>query len=93
MKRYRPQTKTIVIGLALMILGILCWCFFAPFKNNHSLLFLLPLGILLVCGGGLELTITAFITLRRNDLMIRQEMAARKAKEEAKKKNNLHQQN
>lgn len=86
MRRYRPQMKTIVIGVGLMILGVLCWCFFAPFRNNHALLFLLPLGILLVCAGGLELTITAFITLRKNDLLAREMMAARKAKEEEKKK-------
>lgn len=85
MKRYRPKTKTIVIGLAFMIVGILCWCLFAPFKANPHLIFLLPLGLLLVCIGGLELTITAFLTLRKNDLAMRAAIKKQK-EEEAKQK-------
>lgn len=84
MKKYRPQTKTIVAGLVLMILGVLCWCLLAPFKRQAGMAFLLPLGLLLVCSGGLELTITAFITLRKNDLTMRQSLQ-KKEKNKSKK--------
>lgn len=81
MKRYRPSTKLVMIGVVLMLAGVICWCIEAPFKNNPNTLFLFPLGLLFICSGGLELTITAFITLRKNDL------AARKRIEEAQEKN------
>lgn len=85
MKKYRPKTKTVVIGLILMVMGILCWCILAPFKDNTHLVFLFPLGLLFICAGGLELTITAFLTLHKNDLAMRHAIAAKK-KAEAEKR-------
>lgn len=85
MKKYRPKTKSVVIGLVLMVIGILCWCIFAPFKNNTNLVFLFPLGLLFVCIGGLELTITAFLTLHKNDVATRQAIKAKKEAEEKEK--------
>lgn len=82
MKKYRPSTKQVMIGLILMILGVICWCIVATFNNSH-LFFLFPVGLILVCVGGLELTITALITLHKNDLATREML---KKREEEKKK-------
>lgn len=84
MHRYRPQTKTIVIGLSLMIAGILCWCLFAPFKKQANLLFLMPLGLFLLCLGGLELTLTALVTLHKNDLVDRQRAKEKEQEQKTK---------
>ncbi|GFP08046.1 hypothetical protein ACWM0C_06100 [Lactobacillus helveticus] len=60
MKRYRPNTKAVIVG-------ILCWVIKASFIPKGAL-YLFPVGLLLICVGGLELTITAFIAMRKNDL-------------------------
>lgn len=82
MKRYRPNTKAVIVGIILMLAGILCWVIKASFIPNGAL-FLFPLGLLLICVGGLELTITVFITMRKNDLAMRDHL--RKIEEERKK--------
>lgn len=66
-----------------MILGVICWCVVATFNNNSHLFFLFPVGLILVCIGGLELTITALITLHKNDLATSEML---KKREEEKKK-------
>ncbi|RVU71332.1 MULTISPECIES: hypothetical protein [Lactobacillus] len=85
MKNYRPSTKTVVVGLVLMVVGILCWGIMAPLKENPHFFFLFPLGLLLLCLGGLELTITALVTMHKNDLAFRQNEKAKKAAEEKNK--------
>lgn len=67
MKRYRPNTKAVVVGIILMLIGICCWVVKASFIPNGAD-FLFPLGLLIICIGGLTLTITAFIAMRKNDL-------------------------
>lgn len=73
MKKYRPNTTAVVIGIVLMVIGLLLWVLRAIF-NNNAINFFIPVGLLLVCAGGLDLTITAFITLRKNDLATRKYM-------------------
>lgn len=80
MKRYRPSNKTVMIGITLMVIGIVCWCIKAMTATNPQTIFLFPVGLLLICIGGLELTITAFMTVYKNDLAMRA-----KSKEEADK--------
>lgn len=84
MKKYRPSTGSVIAGIVLMVIGFLCWVIRALIKQQR-LDFLVPLGLVIVCIGGLTLTIVAFITLRKNDLAARKIIAERKAKEEAKK--------
>lgn len=67
MKRYRPNTKAVIVGIVLMLIGILCLVIKASFIPKGAL-YLFPIGLLLICVGGLELTITAFIAMRKNDL-------------------------
>lgn len=69
MKRYRPNTKAVIVGIFLMLIGILCWVIKASFIPKGAL-YLFPVGLLLICVGGLELTITAFIAMRKNDLVM-----------------------
>lgn len=83
MKKYRPSTKQVMIGIIFMLAGVICWCIKAPMKDDPNTLFLFPVGLVLICIGGLELTITAFITLHKNDVAMRHAM---KEKETAKKK-------
>ena len=46
------------------------------FRSNKTQLdFLVPIGLLLICVGGLTLTIIAFITLHKNDLAMRKHEA------------------
>ena len=85
MKRYRPSTKSVVIGIVIMIAGILCWGIVAPLKNNPNFFSLFPLGLILICIGGLELTITALNTVHKNDLAMREAIKKREAEEKAKK--------
>lgn len=68
-----------------MIAGILCWGIVAPLKNNPNFFFLFPLGLILICIGGLELTITALNTVHKNDLAMREAIKKREADEKAKK--------
>lgn len=82
MKRYRPNTKAVIIGIILMLIGILCWVIKASFISKGAL-YLFPIGLLLICVGGLELTITAFIVMRKNDLA----MSAHLKEIEAERKN------
>ncbi|MGN1272427.1 MAG: hypothetical protein ACI4T3_04780 [Lactobacillus sp.] len=86
MKKYRPNTKAIIVGIAFMLVGIICWVIKASFIPNGAV-FLFPIGLLLICIGGLTMTITAFIAMRKNDLAMsaflkRQE----KERKEAEKK-------
>lgn len=67
MKRYRPNTKAVIVGIVLILIGILCWVIKASFIPKGAL-YLFPVGLFLICVGGLELTITAFIAMRKNDL-------------------------
>lgn len=67
MKKYRPNTKAIIVGIAFMLVGIICWVIKASFIPNGAV-FLFPIGLLLICIGGLTMTITAFIAMRKNDL-------------------------
>ncbi|MDH5099873.1 hypothetical protein OQI87_01670 [Lactobacillus kefiranofaciens] len=67
MKKYRPNTKAVVVGLAFMLVGIACWVIKASFIPKGAV-FLFSIGMLLICIGGLTLTITAFIAMRKNDL-------------------------
>lgn len=67
MKRYLPNTKAVIVGIVLMLIGILCWVIKASFIPKGAL-YLFPVGLFLICVGGLELTITAFIAMRKNDL-------------------------
>ena len=60
MKRYRPNTKAVIVG-------IFCWVIKASFIPKGAD-FLFPLGLLLICIGGLTLTITAFVAMRKNDM-------------------------
>ena len=92
MKRYRPNTKSVLIGIILMLIGILCWVIKASFIPKGAL-YLFPVGLLLICVGVLELTITAFIAMRKNDLAMSahlKEIEAQRKKLRAKKsKDNL----
>ncbi|GAA3631952.1 hypothetical protein GCM10022297_08900 [Lactobacillus hamsteri] len=74
MKKYRPSTKQVMVGIIFMLAGVICWCIKAPMKDDPHTLFLFPVGLLLICIGGLELTITAFITLYKNDKAMRQKI-------------------
>lgn len=67
MKKYRPNTKAVVVGICFMLLGMACWIIKASFIPKGAV-FMFPLGLLLICIGGLTLTITAFISMRKNDL-------------------------
>ena len=82
MKKYRPNTTAVVVGIMLMIIGLGMWLTRAII-NQNSLNWLIIWGLLFVCCGGLELTITAFIALRKNDLEIQKQI---RAKEEQEKK-------
>ena len=84
MKKYQPNTKSVIVGLAFMIIGILCWVIKASFFQK-SAIYLFPLGIVLICIGGLTLTITAFVSMRKNDLAMR---AYLKKQEEKKQEKN-----
>lgn len=74
MEKYRPSTTSISIGIALMIVGICLWVIRAV-VNKTQLDFLVPIGLLLICVGGLTLTIIAFITLHKDDLAMRKHEA------------------
>lgn len=91
MKRYRPNTKAVVVGIILMLIGICCWVVKVSFIPNGAD-FLFPLGLLIICIGGLTLTITAFIAMRKNDLAmsayLKKQTAEKKKQEKAKKLNN-----
>ena len=67
MKKYRPNTKVIIVGIIFMLAGIACWVIKASFISNGAV-FLFPIGLLLICIGGLTMTITAFIAMRKNDM-------------------------
>ncbi|GGV18591.1 hypothetical protein [Lactobacillus acetotolerans] len=82
MKRYKPNTKAVITGITFMIIGITCWCIKA--LVGKSWFFLLPTGLFLICVGGLTLTVTAFLTLRKNDLRMLEQV---KKKRETEKKN------
>lgn len=84
MKKYRPNTKAVIVGIIFMLLGMACWIIKASFIPQGAV-FLFPLGMLLICIGGLTLTITAFIAMRKNDLAMnalieKQEEERKKAK-------------
>lgn len=85
MKKYRPNTAAVVIGIVLMVVGLLMWVLRAIF-NNNAINFFIPLGLLLVSSGGLDLTITAFITLHKNDLAARKYMQEKENIEKSDKK-------
>lgn len=85
MKKYRPSNKQVMIGIILMVLGILCWCIVATVKNNPNFMFLFPVGLVLLCLGGLELTIIAIITTHKNDLAMREVIKKREEKNNDKK--------
>ncbi|EEJ72523.1 hypothetical protein [Lactobacillus ultunensis] len=82
MKKYRPNTKAVIVGIIFMLLGMACWIIKASFIPKGAV-FLFPLGLLLICIGGLTLTITAFIAMRKNDLAM---SALIKKQEEERKK-------
>ena len=50
-----------------MLVGIFCWVIKDSFIPKGAD-FLFPLGLLLICIGGLTLTITAFVAMRKNDM-------------------------
>lgn len=85
MKKYQPNTKSVIVGLIFMLVGILCWVIKASFFKKGAL-YLFPAGIVLICIGGLTLTITAFISMRKNDLAMRAYL--KKQEEKQKSKNN-----
>lgn len=85
MKRYQPNTKSVVIGLIFMLVGIACWVIKASFFQKGAL-YLFPLGIVLICIGGLTLTITAFIAMRKNDLAMRAYLKKQEESQKAKDK-------
>lgn len=87
MKKYRPNTTAVVVGIVLMVIGLVMWLIRAAF-NQNSLNWLLTVGLPLVCCGGLELTITAFVALRKNDLEIQKQIRAKEAQEKKDKQNN-----
>ena len=66
MKKYRPNTKAIIVGIIFMLAGIACWVIKASFIPNGDV-FLFPVGLLLICIAGLTMTITAFVAMRKND--------------------------
>lgn len=90
MKKYRPNTKAVIVGIIFMLVGISCWVIKASFIPNGAV-FLFPVGLLLICIGGLTLTITAFIAMRKNDLAI--SAAIKKQDEERKKEAERKKQN
>ena len=82
MKRYRPNTKAVIVGIVLMLIGIACWVIKASFIPKGAD-FLFPIGLLVICLGGL--TLTAFIAMRKNDLAMSaylKKQAAEKKKQE-----------
>lgn len=89
MKKYKPNTKAVIVGIVFMVLGIIFWCIKAFVGKRWFFLF--PLGLLLICIGGLTLTITAFLTLRKNDLRMREQVKKQRETEkktlQAKNKN------
>ncbi|CCI85978.1 hypothetical protein FC52_GL000568 [Lactobacillus pasteurii DSM 23907 = CRBIP 24.76] len=77
MKKYRLSNKQIAIGIGLMAVGLVLW-FLAVFTYSQlKLAWLIPIGIILICCGGLELTVLSLIYLHKND------QEARKAIKEA----------
>ncbi|TSO26661.1 hypothetical protein [Lactobacillus sp. LL6] len=84
MKKYRPNTTAVVVGIVLMVIGLIMWLIRAAF-NQNSLNWLIIWGLLCVCCGGLELTIVAFIALRKNDLEIQKQVRAKEAQEKKDK--------
>ncbi|WP_308556817.1 hypothetical protein [uncultured Lactobacillus sp.] len=88
MKKYRPNTKAIIVGIIFMLVGIICWVVKASFIPNGAV-FLFPIGLLLICIGGLTMTITAFISMRKNDLamsaFLRKQEQERKEAEKSKR--------
>lgn len=88
MKKYRPNTKAIIVGIIFMLAGIICWVVKASFIPKGAV-FLFPVGLLLICIGGLTMTITAFIAIRKNDIAMnaflkKQEQERKKLAEEKK---------
>ena len=88
MKKYRPNTMAIIVGIIFMLVGIICWVVKASFIPNGAV-FLFPIGLLLICIGGLTMTITAFISMRKNDLamsaFLRKQEQERKEAEKSKR--------
>lgn len=48
MKRYRPNTKAVIVEIVLMLIVILCWVIKASFIPKGAL-YLFPVGLLLIC--------------------------------------------
>lgn len=84
MKKYRPNTKAIIVGIIFMLAGIACWVIKASFILNGAV-FLFPIGLLLICIGGLTMTITAFIAMRKNDMAMSAFLKKQEGKEAEKK--------
>lgn len=75
---HQPNKRAMTTGISLMVLGVICWMikFFSGYGT-----FLIPVGFLIFCIGGLTITITMFVALRKNDIAenkrLRQEKEAK----------------
>lgn len=76
---HQPNKKAMIVGIVLMVLGVICWMI--KFLSGYGT-FLIPLGLLIFCIGGLTLTITTFVAMRKND--IAENKRLREAEEKSK---------
>lgn len=84
-EKYRPNTKAIIVGIIFMLAGIACWVIKASFIPNGAV-FLFPIGLLLICIGGLTMTITAFIAMRKNDMAMSAFLKSKSKREKKQRK-------
>lgn len=78
---HRPNKKAVMTGIGLMILGVVC--LMIKFFSGYGT-FLIPVGVLIFCIGGLTLTIATFVALRKNDMEENKRLREEKAAEEEK---------
>ncbi|GFZ26259.1 hypothetical protein [Lactobacillus corticis] len=72
-----PSTTIVIIGILLMVAGVIGWVIEAL---KPAWTFLFPLSLLLICLGGLTLTIAALVSMIKRDR--RQLKAAKEAKKD-----------
>lgn len=76
---HQPNKKAMTTGIVLMVLGVICWMI--KFLSGYGT-FLIPFGLLIFCIGGLTLTITTFVAMRKNDIAENKRLREDKEKSE-----------
>ncbi|NRO21972.1 hypothetical protein IMAU30023_00589 [Lactobacillus helveticus] len=59
MKRYRPNTKAVIVGIVLMLIGILCWVIKASFIPKRCII-LIPCWIVVDLRGRIGINYYSF---------------------------------